>query len=63
MLLGLTGSGKTTFVDALVNCIFDTRYADERRLKLIRMTRDEAAKSKYQAVSQTDNIVVYICRG
>jgi len=59
MLLGLTGSGKTTFVDALVNYVFDTRYADEFRLKLIRMTREESAKSDHQAVSQTDNIVVY----
>ena len=29
MLLGFTGSGKTTFVDAMVNYVFDTRYADE----------------------------------
>ena len=39
MLLGLTGSGKTTFVDALINFIFNTRY--EFRLKLIRITKDE----------------------
>ena len=43
----------------MINFIFNTRYADEFRLKLIRMTGDEIAKSKRQAISQTDNIVVF----
>jgi len=59
MLLGLTGSGKTTFIDAFINFLFDIRFEDPNRLRLIKMTREERDKNKDQAKSQTDHIVVY----
>ena len=59
MLLGLTGSGKTTFIDAFINYIFDVRFEDPNRLRLIQLTKDERGKISYQAKSQTDHIVVY----
>jgi len=62
MLLGLTGSGKTTFIDSLINYMFDVRYEDAHRLRMVQMTKDEMAKSNQQAQSQTDHIVIYKIR-
>ena len=59
MLLGMTGTGKTTFIDALTNYIFDIRYEDENRLRLVSLTKEEKKKQLMQAQSQTDSIVVY----
>ena len=59
MLLGMTGTGKTTFIDALINFIFDIRYQDENRLRLVSLTKEEKRKQGQQAQSQTDSIVVY----
>ena len=62
MLLGLTGSGKTTLIDSLINYMFDVRYEDAHRLRLVQMTKDEMAKNNQQAQSQTDHIVIYTIR-
>ena len=59
MLLGLTGAGKTTFIDAFINFVFDIRFEDENRLRLVSLTKEEREKQDKQAHSQTDHIVVY----
>ena len=58
MLLGLTGAGKTTFMDAFINFVFDIRFEDENRLRLVSLTKEEREKQDKQAHSQTDHIVV-----
>lgn len=59
MLLGLTGAGKTTFIDAFINYVFDIRFEDKNRLRLVSLTKEERDKQDKQAHSQTDHIVVY----
>eukprot|EP01084_Bolivina_argentea_P116797 207459_1 len=55
MVVGQTGAGKTTFVNSLVNYIYNVQFEDKFRLKLIR----EKDKQGGQAVSQTDDICAY----
>ena len=59
LTVGMTGSGKSTLIDALINYAYDVRYEDYTRLKLISLTSDEAKKQGNQATSQTDFITVY----
>ena len=59
LTVGMTGSGKSTLIDALINYAYDVRYDDDVRLKLISLTSDEAKKQGNQATSQTDFITVY----
>ena len=54
LLLGATGSGKTTLINAMVNYMLDVKWEDDFRFKLI----DEPAE-KSQALSQTDLITTY----
>ena len=57
MLVGSTGSGKSTMINAVVNYMFGIDWDDEYRLKLI----NEAASGHVvnQAVSQTGMITAY----
>lgn len=41
LLLGATGTGKSTFVDALINYIADVSYYDNHRFALISKTTEE----------------------
>ena len=59
LLVGVTGAGKSTLVDAFINCVLNVRYEDMHRFKLIHLDSNEKDKEKNQALSQTDNIVVY----
>jgi len=59
LVVGMTGSGKSTLIDALMNFVYDVRYEDDVRLKLIALTDSEAKKQENQANSQTDFITVY----
>ncbi|XP_020891889.1 uncharacterized protein LOC110231237 [Exaiptasia diaphana] len=54
MLLGATGSGKSTLINGFVNFIMGVQYKDKYRYKLI---TDEGKKS--QAHSQTSSITAY----
>ena len=59
MLVGLTESGKSTFIDGLLNYVFDTRFEDTHRLRLVNLTKDESSKFWKETISQTDYISVY----
>ena len=54
LMLGATGSGKSTLINALVNYVLGVQWEDDFRFKLI----DEPA-DKSQAHSQTDLVTTY----
>ena len=54
LVLGATGSGKSTLINAMANYILGVKWEDNFRLKLI----DEPAE-KSQAHSQTDDVTTY----
>ncbi|XP_072885920.1 uncharacterized protein [Hemitrygon akajei] len=54
MVLGATGSGKTTLINAMINYILGVKWEDDFRYKLI---DEETGKS--QAESQTSSITAY----
>ena len=56
MLVGATGSGKTTLINSMINYVFGVEYEDEFRFKLIAQ-EDEGKKN--QAHSQTSWITAY----
>ena len=56
LLVGATGTGKTTLINAMVNYIFRIEFCDDFRLVLI---DDKNAPKRSQAESQTDLITAY----
>ncbi|XP_062894940.1 uncharacterized protein LOC134341108 [Mobula hypostoma] len=54
MVLGATGSGKTTLINGMINYILGVKWEDDFRYKLI---HEETGKS--QAESQTSSITAY----
>ena len=58
MLVGATGSGKSTMIDAIVNYMFGIKWDDEYRLKLV-PDEVEPGQEVDQAVSQTTMITAY----
>ncbi|MBN3319400.1 VTXB protein, partial [Atractosteus spatula] len=54
MLLGATGSGKTTLINGMINYILGVEWEDESRFKLI-----HEETNKTQAESQTSEITAY----
>ena len=54
LLLGETGGGKTTFINAAINYLFGVKLEDPFRLRL-----KEAADGRMQTESQTDLITAY----
>ena len=54
LVVGATGSGKTTWINAILNYILDVKYTDNFRFKLV---IDENANN--QAISQTRHITIY----
>ncbi|XP_050703063.1 uncharacterized protein LOC126988735 [Eriocheir sinensis] len=55
MLLGETGAGKTTFINAVLNHLFGVEFADSFRLKV----KEEIEDGRRKTESQTDTINVY----
>ncbi|CAG2193630.1 unnamed protein product [Mytilus edulis] len=59
MLVGATGSGKSTLIDGMINYITDVSYEDDFRFSLIDVTQDEKKHQGDQTVSQTEWITTY----
>ncbi|XP_060589816.1 uncharacterized protein LOC132745005 [Ruditapes philippinarum] len=59
MLVGATGTGKSTLVDGMVNYILGVNWNDPYRLTLIDLVDEEKDKDADQAVSQTQWITCY----
>ncbi|KAK3096473.1 hypothetical protein FSP39_000543 [Pinctada imbricata] len=59
MLVGATGTGKSTLVDGLVNYVLGVSFDDPFRFSLVSLEKEEKAHMNNQAVSQTDWITVY----
>ncbi|CAG2220070.1 unnamed protein product [Mytilus edulis] len=59
MLLGATGSGKSTQIDAMFNYIAGVSFVDDYRFELVHLTKEEEAKLGTQYVSQTNGITCY----
>ena len=57
LIVGATGSGKTTLINGMVNYIFGINWEDDCRVKLIVESKD--GKPANQAVSQTVGISSY----
>ena len=55
LLLGETGSGKTTFINAAINYLFGVRFEDPFRLRV----KEETADGRMETESQTDLITAY----
>lgn len=58
MLVGATGSGKSTLVDGIVNYVMGVSFDDPYRFTLIQLEKEEN-NMENQAVSQTEWITVY----
>lgn len=58
MLVGATGSGKSTLVDGMVNYVMGVSFDDPFRFTIVQLEEEEK-KTHNQAVSQTEWITVY----
>ncbi|XP_056014684.1 uncharacterized protein LOC125674781 isoform X2 [Ostrea edulis] len=58
MLVGATGSGKSTLVDGIVNYVMGVSFDDPFRFTLVQLEEEEK-KTHNQAISQTEWITVY----
>ncbi|XP_062578218.1 uncharacterized protein LOC134240122 [Saccostrea cucullata] len=58
MLVGATGSGKSTLVDGIINYILGVQFHDKFRFTVVELEEDEQ-KSNNQALSQTEWVTVY----
>ncbi|XP_038074365.1 uncharacterized protein LOC119742497 [Patiria miniata] len=56
MVVGETGTGKSTFINAMINYILEVKWEDNFRFKLV---HDRGEASGSQAYSQTQNITSY----
>ena len=59
LVVGATGAGKSTLIDGIANFVFNVRFEDDHRLKLINLLKEEEQKKNNQALSQTDHITMY----
>ncbi|XP_060596429.1 uncharacterized protein LOC132750457 [Ruditapes philippinarum] len=59
MLVGATGTGKSTLVDGMVNYIFGVNWNDQYRLTLVDLEDEERKRDADQAHSQTQWITCY----
>ena len=50
MLVGATGSGKSTLIDGIINYITDVSWHDDFRFSLVDLTDDEEKKHTNQVI-------------
>jgi ABC-type lipoprotein export system ATPase subunit len=50
MLVGATGSGKSTLIDGIINYITDVSWDDDFRFSLVDLTDDEKKKHTNQVI-------------
>ena len=55
MVIGETGTGKTTLLNSMMNYLWNVQYHDPYRYKLI----DEGDKEKHQSQSVTNDVTAY----
>ncbi|XP_053384009.1 uncharacterized protein LOC123537493 [Mercenaria mercenaria] len=60
MLVGATGTGKSTLVDGMINHILGVNWSDPYRLTIVDLEDDEENSDRNQAVSQTKWITCYV---
>ncbi|XP_060601645.1 uncharacterized protein LOC132754913 [Ruditapes philippinarum] len=59
MLVGATGTGKSTFVDGIINYLLGVTWEDPFRYTIIDLEAEEKGRIQNQAVSQTEWITCY----
>lgn len=59
MLVGATGSGKTTMINGLANYVLGVNFKNDFRVKLIRETAQELENKKDTTISETEAITAY----
>ena len=55
LVMGATGSGKTTWINAMINYVLGVKFEDDFRFKLV----DEQVVGESQAHSQTQGVTAY----
>ncbi|XP_041349194.1 twitchin-like [Gigantopelta aegis] len=59
MMIGATGSGKSTLIDGMANHLLGVKWEDDFRFIMIDLTAEEEEKKGRQTVSQTNWITSY----
>lgn len=59
LILGATGTGKSTFIDALFNYLAGVSFRDDFRFTIINKNNEELKREEDQSKSQTTSVVRY----
>ncbi|VDI24906.1 Hypothetical predicted protein [Mytilus galloprovincialis] len=59
IVMGASGSGKTTFIDAMFNLMIGVSHDSDHRFKIVNMTESEKKKLNKQYESQTEGVTWY----
>ena len=60
MMIGATGSGKSTMIEGICNYQFGTKWEEKKRLVMVDPIKEELEnKNKGESISQTEYITVY----
>lgn len=59
IVMGASGSGKTTFIDAMFNHMIGVSYESDHRFKIVNLTESEKKKLDNQNESQTECVTWY----
>lgn len=59
LMLGATGTGKSTLINSLMNYIADVSYSEDHRFSIINHTDEERERTHHQHESQTTSVTLY----
>ncbi|CAC5408601.1 unnamed protein product [Mytilus coruscus] len=59
IVMGASGSGKTTFIDAMFNYMIGVSHESNHRFKIVNLTESERKKLGHQYESQTEGVTWY----